>query len=162
MRSSNVRALWAWPSLHHYLLDTTTFGPLLEEMVSRSVPLFLPQTEQSGGRAGWALASDLLGAFPRLVLVVTDQSVWGQDRYFRPLLDRYPNLFLETSHYELAHGLSALHKRYGAERLLFGSAFPRRYVGGAVYQLVQSDLPQAAIEAIAGGNLRRLLGGVVL
>lgn len=162
LRDSGVRALWAWPSMHNYLLDRVTFGPLLEEMVSRRLPLFLPQTERSGDLGGWSLVSALLADFPHLTLVVTDQSVWGQDRYFRPLLERYPNLYLDTSHYELAHGLRAFYERYGAGRLLYGSAFPRRYMGGAVYQLARADLPPDAIEAIAGANLSRVLSEVIL
>jgi predicted TIM-barrel fold metal-dependent hydrolase len=162
LRDTGVRALWTWPSMHNYLLDTNTFGPLLEEMVARRLPLFLPQTESSGSLSGWSLVSALLSDFPRLTVVATGQSVWGQDRYFRPLVDRYPNLYLETSHYELAHGLRAFYERYGAERMLFGSAFPKRYMGGAVFQLAQADLPDAAIQAIAGGNLRRMLSEVVL
>jgi predicted TIM-barrel fold metal-dependent hydrolase len=78
------------------------------------------------------------------------------------LIERYPHLYLETSHYELAHGLRAFYERYGADRWLFGSAFPQRYMGGAVHQLRQADLPESAKEAIAGGNLQRILSEVDL
>ncbi|HUT19514.1 MAG TPA: hypothetical protein VM366_10165 [Anaerolineae bacterium] len=162
MRVHNVHALCAWPGQHHYLLDGRTFGSLLEELTARRVPLFLPLTEQSGGQGGWSLAGSLLEEYPRLTLVLTNQSVWGQDRYFRPLVEQYPNLYLETSHYELANGLSDLCRRYGAERWLFGSAYPERCLGGAVYQLLRADVPRAAIKAIAGANLRRLLEEAVL
>jgi hypothetical protein len=162
MRAYKVRALWSWPGQHRYLLDRRTFGPLLEELTARRVPLFLPLTEQSGDQSGWCLAGSLLEIYPRLTLVLTNQSVWGQDRYFRPLIEEYANLYLETSHYELAHGLSDFCRRYGAERWLFGSAYPERCLGGAVYQLLRAELPLSAIKAIAGANLCRLLEEAVL
>lgn len=162
MRSGGVRALWAWPAKHHYMLDRTTFEPLLEELVARRIPLFLPLTEQTNGFGGWAMVEALLHDFTELTLVAADQSVWGQDRYFRPLIERYPNLYLETSHYELAHGLRDFYRRYGATRWLFGTGFPSRYMGGAVFQLLHTDIPPAAQEAVAGGNLRRLLEEVRL
>jgi hypothetical protein len=77
-------------------------------------------------------------------------------------MEAYPNLYLETSHYELAHGLSDFCQRYGASRWLFGSAYPRRCLGGAMYQLLHVDLPHSALEAIAGANLHRLLEEAVL
>jgi predicted TIM-barrel fold metal-dependent hydrolase len=162
MRAHGVRALWAWPSHHRYLLDRRTFGSLLEELTARHIPLFLPLSEESNPQRGWALAGALLEDFPQLTLVLTNQSVWGQDRYFRPLMEAYPNLYLETSHYELAHGLTDFHQRYGSDRWLFGSAYPARCMGGAMYQLMRAELPASALEAIAGANLRRLLAGVVL
>lgn len=157
MRENNVRALWAWPAEHHYLLDATTFGSLFEELVARRIPLFLPLTEH-----GWPAVSHLLGDFPELTLVAVDQSVWGEDRYFRPLIEKYPNLYLETSHYELALGLHDFYRKYGAGRWLFGTGYPTRYMGGAVMELLRADIPQPAVEAIAGDNLARLFKEVRL
>jgi predicted TIM-barrel fold metal-dependent hydrolase len=162
MQENGVRALWAWPSQHRYLIDGNSFGPLLEELVARRIPLFLPVAEGPDDRGGWRRISALLRDFPDLTLVATDQSVWGEDRHFRPLVERYPNLFLETSRYELAHGLCDFYHRYGADRWLFGTGFPHCYMGGAVLQLLHADIPSSAVEAIAGGNLRRLLQGVRL
>lgn len=157
MRANGVRALWAWPGEHHYLLDRNTFGPLLDELVARRIPLFVPLTE-----FGWSAVSALLADFPELTLVAVDQSVWGEDRFFRPLIERFPNLYLETSHYELAHGLHDFVATYGARRWLFGTQYPTRYMGGALMQLLHTDIDPDAITAIAGGNLKRLLAEVRL
>lgn len=162
MRQGGVRALWAWPARHQYLLDAATFGPLLEELAARRIPLFLPLSESGGRATSWATVGALLRDFPGLALVATDQSVWGEDRFFRPLIEKYPHFYLETSHYELAHGLHDFYGRYGAERWLFGTAYPARYMAGAVMQLLHTDIPPSAVEAIAGGNLRRLLEEVRL
>jgi predicted TIM-barrel fold metal-dependent hydrolase len=162
MRENGVGALWAWPGEHKYLLDAVTFGPLLEGLTVRGIPLFISLTDSGKTDSGWLKVSELLHSFPDLTLVVTDQSVWGEDHYFRPLIERYPSLYVETSHYELANGLADFYGRYGADRWLFGTAYPKRYMGGAMLQLLHADIPDSAVEAIAGGNLRRLLQGVQL
>ena len=41
MKASGVRALWAFPGDHRYLLNKVTMGPVLEELVARKIPLFL-------------------------------------------------------------------------------------------------------------------------
>ena len=80
MIKAGVRALWAFPSQHRYLLNTTTFGGLFEEMVAREMPLFVPRGENSGGLDCYSTADNILRDFPRLHLIVTTQGPWGEDR----------------------------------------------------------------------------------
>jgi len=162
MKVNQVRALWAWPREHLYLLDGVTFGGLFEEMIARNIPLFYQLMDVGESRSGWIVVGELLKDFPNLTLIATDQSVWGEDHYIRPLFERYPNFYVETSHYELANGLKDFYEKYGAERWLFGTSYPKRYMGGAVMQLINTDIPYDARKYIAGGNLIRLLGAVKL
>jgi len=46
--------------------------------------------------------------------------------------------------------------------LLFGTNFPFTNMGGPMLTLAQADVSDSEKEAIAGGNLRRLLGRVKL
>ena len=69
MRENGVRALWAWPPEHHYLLDALTMGPLLEELVARRIPLFLSLTEYGGRASGWAAVGALLRDFLYLYFI---------------------------------------------------------------------------------------------
>ncbi|MBO3803304.1 MAG: hypothetical protein JTT11_05440, partial [Candidatus Brockarchaeota archaeon] len=101
MRRHGIRALRAFPSKHRYLLDGIAFGPLFRLLAKRKVPLFLSVSESSGGRSGWALVEQLLLEFPSLVLVATDHGPWGDDRFFRPLLERFKGLRIDISRYEL-------------------------------------------------------------
>ena len=162
MARAGVRALWAFPARHHFLLNRTTFGSFLEELTSRQIPLFLPLTEVSGSSQGWQLVDEILADFPRLTLVATDQSVWGQDRYFRPLVERYPRFHFETSRYELGRGIEAFCQKYGPDRLLFGTRYPDTPMGGPVLNLAHADISDTDREAIAEGNLERLLAEVRL
>jgi len=80
MKEHNIKALRAYPEQHRYLLNGVTFGPIFEVMICANVPLVLA--------ADWPLITELLGEFPRLTVTALQQTNHGQDRYFRPLLDK--------------------------------------------------------------------------
>lgn len=154
MRAHGVCALRAFPAQHRYLLNGTTFGALFEEMIARRIPLILPDE--------WAMIEGLLREFPKLTVIANQLTNHGQDRYFRPILERYPNFYVDTTRYECDGGIAAFCRRYGPDRLLFGSGFPEVQFFGGVLALAHADIPDAHKEAIAGGNLRRLLAEVIL
>lgn len=108
----------------------------------------------------WNLITELLQEFPRLTVVANPTSSWGQDRSFRPLIEKYPNFYITTTRYELDGGIKAFCDRYGPERMLFGTGFPELNMGGPVLTLLCADIPDEYKIAIGSGNLTRLLGEV--
>lgn len=154
MRQHSVKALWAYPDECRYALDTITFGSLFEELQARAVPLLLGPD--------WQAVGVVLKDFPDLTVVVTNHGGWGDDRYFRPLVERYPRLYLDTSNYQLAGGLADFVRKYGPERLLYASGSPALQMGAALMTLAGADMSEEAKAAIAGKNLRRLLAQVKL
>ena len=152
MKEHDIKALRAYPDQHRYLLNGVTFGPIFEIMIAANIPLMLA--------GDWRLITELLGEFPRLTVIALQQTNHGQDRYFRPLLEKYPNLFISTTCYECDGAIPELCQEYGSQRLLFGTGYPEVPMGGAVLTLLHCGLPQQDIEAIAASNLKRLLGGV--
>jgi len=163
MRQAGVRALWAFPARHRYLLRRRTFGSFLDEVADRRIPLFVPR--DAGGPQPsdtWHLVYDLLDEYPTLTLVMAHQGPWGEDRFFRPLLEQCERFYLDLSRYELDCGLSALVRDYGYRRLLYGSHFPETSMGGPRLQLARAEIGDEARAAIAGGNLRSLLSEVSL
>jgi predicted TIM-barrel fold metal-dependent hydrolase len=153
MRAHGVAALSAYPDEHRFLLNGITFGEVLEAMIDRRIPLFL----RGGGGTGWARTTDLLREFPRLIVIAADFGVWGQDRFIRPLMERFEGFHIETSTLELDGGIPSLVARYGPGRILFGSGFHRRPMGGASLLLRNVDIAPDAKQLIAHGNLERLL-----
>jgi len=155
MRETGVRALWAFPGKHRYVLDAVGCGALLEQLCARRVPLFM----QAGdlGAQGWGNAYTLLRDFPALRLVVVGHGSWGDDRLFRPLVETYEGFHLDTSRYELDGGLAEFCAKYGPRRLLFGSAFPNTSPGGPMLTLAHADIRDEDKQLIAAGNLDRLL-----
>ncbi len=161
MREAGVRALWTYPEKHRYVLNTTTMGGLLEEITDRGIPLFIERREISGSGL-YALADSVLQDFPDLNLCVVAHGSWGEDRYFRPLMERYPNFRVGTSRYELDGGIEDICRTYGSERLLFGTNFPEAPMGGPMLTLLHADITDSDRKAIAGGTLRRIIEEVRL
>jgi predicted TIM-barrel fold metal-dependent hydrolase len=89
--------------------------------------------------------------------VAVNQGPHSLERYLRPMIQTYPNLYVETSYYIIEGAIEEFCARYGPERMLFGTAFPDNCSGGAVLQLLHADIPDAAKQAIAAGNLQRLI-----
>jgi predicted TIM-barrel fold metal-dependent hydrolase len=68
------------------------------------------------------------------------------------------NVYFEISMLEGVQGISNLLQRIPVERVLFGSHFPLFHLESALLKLQESDLPQAARDAITHASARRLLG----
>ena len=160
MKARGIAALRAFPDPHRYLLNRITFGPFLDEVSHRCIPLLL---SLGGDNRGWPAIYGLLEEYPALTLVLCDIGIWGADRYTWPLLERYPNVLVESSLLALEDGgMEAMVARYGAGRILFGTGFPERYAESAVLQLLHADLSEADKAGIASGNLEALLSRVHL
>ena len=159
MAEANVRALWAFPEEHRYILDRLTFGNFLDQVSERRIPLFIPRDAGGPRPPGtWNLMYRLLSQYPELTAVTMVHEHLGEDRYFHPLLTHYPNVYIDISRYQLDCGLREFVSRYGPERLLYGSDFPRNTMGGPRMMVARAEINDAARRAIAGDNLRRLLG----
>ena len=153
MQEARIAALRIYPSSHRFLANEVSMGELFAPMVARRVPLFVSVRRGMD----WASIYSLLAEFPDLVCVICDHGCWGMDRQFRPLLERYSHVYVDTAQYLLDGGIEALVADYGARRLLFGSGFPESYLGGMMMALKHARIPDEAKAAIAGGNLERIL-----
>ena len=157
MAQARVYALRAFPGAHRYLLNAVACGELLELMVESRVPLLL-SLQRSG--IGWEGIYNLLADFPDLVCILCEHGCHGDDRSFRPLLARYPGVYVDISHYLLDGGLEALVADVGAQRIVYGSGFPEVHMGGMMLALRHAQIPEEAKAAIAAGNLERILAEV--
>jgi hypothetical protein len=159
MKQQRIVALRAFPNPHLYLLNRVVFGRAMDEIVARRIPLLL--SLEKG--IAWPAVYQLLEQFPQLTCVLCDIGIWGVDRYTWPLLEAYPNVYVETSLLALEDGgVEATARRYGASRLLFGTNFPERYPESAILQLLHADLPDADKQLIACANLTRLISQINL
>jgi len=157
MREEQVRALWLRPAEHRWLPTRVGIGSMLDMAAEKKIACFVTRGVQSEAGSGWGLIARLLGDFPGLRLVVTGTGSWGEDRYFRPLLESYPNLYIEISRYELSHGIESLVRFCGHERIVYGSGYPAWTMGGPKMMVATAEISLEGRRAIAGGNIRRLL-----
>ena len=70
-----------------------------------------------------------------------------------PLLRRLPNAHIELSRYEKLGGVEELRDEFGAERLLYGSYYPRYAMGPILYYLHTADFSSDELAAVCAGNL---------
>ena len=154
MRAAGVRVARAFPTRHCFYIDPVSCGDLFETFIAHAIPVFLPLPDIPGQ---WQGVYELMRAFPRLTLVLTQTGCWGQDRYFRPLMRAYPGFFITMDRIETAGQLESIVDAVGPDHILFGSGLPRNYPGGYVLSLVRAPIPDNAREAIAHGNIERLL-----
>lgn len=165
MKANRIMALNAFPNANRYLLNAVTMGPLLAEMTARRIPLIYSLKNNQPGvgeRGAWMGLYDLLKDFPELTVIITDHGSWSSDRYFRPLIENYKRVYVDTAIYFLDGGIEDLVARYGPGRLLFGSGLPERFPGGMMLAIRHAEISEDAKVAIASGNLDRIIKEVTL
>lgn len=101
-------------------------------------------------------------AFPKLTVILTHSHIWPNDRYLRPFVAEYPNVYLDLAYCITDGGIESFVEEYGAERLLYGSGFPYCYFGGNMLMIKHADISESDKLAISSGNLTRIIEGVKL
>lgn len=154
---SGVKAAALFPSAgaHNFSLKRWSAGPLLDALAERKIPVLLG-SEQMGGMEGLC---EFALAYPKLTVIALNVN-YRADRVLFPAMEAAPNLVLETSAYKTYFGLQEFVKRFGAERLVFGSGMPSIDPAASVSVVTWSGLPQAQQEMIAHKNLERIIGEV--
>ncbi len=107
---------------------------------------------------GWNALVEVLRNFPRLRMVLLETG-YRADRYLFPLLQRFPNLYFDTSTYVAHRQLESFVERFGSERVVLGSRLPLYTPGAALAVLATARIQDADRLNIAGQNLGRLLDG---
>ncbi len=160
MKQNGIYALRVFPEAHRFLLNRIVFGEFLDEVERRKIPVLFSISEND---ITWKGLYEILAEYPKLVSVICDSGVWGSDRCFRPLVEAYENVYVETSLVSLGEGvMEAFVRDYGPHRLLFGTGFPKRIPEAAMMQLSHADIKEEEKESIAGKNAERLISEVVL
>jgi len=172
MLSRGVAAVRLFPSppaplpefgdqLHRYALVRTVVGDLLEALEAHRVPLFLEIMNLSSLMlVGWDQLEWLLSTFRKLPVVIAGMR-HRDNRTLYGFLERFPQLAFDLSLYAVHRGVEDVARRFGADRMLFGTGLPAYAGGGAVVQLASAEIPEEQKQMIAAGNLRRLLARII-
>jgi predicted TIM-barrel fold metal-dependent hydrolase len=161
MEERGVRALFLYPRYYQFGLDDPSTAALLAPFARRRVPVFISPNGLVGDGASdqtdWPGLTRVCRDFPDLPVVISENRISYSQRRLFQALDACPNLHLDVSTVWIGRMVEFIAERWGAERLLFGSALPVRDPALAIGQVAYAGLTPTALEAIAGGNLRRLL-----
>ena len=157
-RANRIGAITLYPFEHRYVPCRLTLGKILDAAAERKVPVLL--NDFSGQ---WNDLYNFMKEFPGLTCIYLERTgKWGSDRNIRPLLENYPGFHFETAGYWVPEGIADLVNEYGAERILYGSCFPKYNHGNGMLQLKYSSLPEDKVALVAGKNLENLLKGACL
>ncbi|MCX6575363.1 MAG: amidohydrolase family protein [Candidatus Aminicenantes bacterium] len=153
MKAQGVQAVRMYPGRDHHSFSLADWcaGELLAALEAARLPLVL-DTEI----VIWEEVFSLLKSYPHLPLIMANCS-YRHNRFLYPLWEKFQNLFVETSRFMGGGAIEDVIRHFGARPLLFGTNMPY-YTGTAAVALVTyADLAAQDQEAIAGGNLRRLI-----
>jgi hypothetical protein len=145
-------AVRLYPRTHQYCLADWCMGRVLRALADAGVPVLMELAQFD-----WNELADILRRYPRLNVVVL-QTSYRVNRYMFPLFEEFNNLYLETCTYQIMRGIEEVTRKYGPHRLVFGTGLPLTDAGGPIAQVVYAELDHETKQAIAGGNLARLLG----
>jgi hypothetical protein len=150
-----VRAVWLYPKTHSYTLRDWCAGSLLTALEDRRVPVFLLFDEVVPDEL-----AELLDRHRRLNVVLSNVN-YRTNRWLYGLFARYPSLRMDLgAPHSLSGFVEQVVKRFGPERLLFGSGFPEHEIGPAVSYLLYAEISDDDKQLIARVNLHNLLGAV--
>jgi len=158
MKRDRIIGWRLYPEKARFLMRGFALREWCEVAFERKIPIFI---DTSHG-ASLSQVADLLEAFPNLTVVLTFANCWPSDRYLRPFVSTFPNVYLDLSYMLTDYGIESFVGEYGAGRLLYGSAFPVSYFGANMLMVRHAKIAAADKVAIAGGNLARIVQEVRL
>ena len=152
-----MRGVRLFPRTHHFQLSPWVIGSLCEWCVSRRLPVFLWHTE-----VDWESLHGLAVAFPTLTIVVDTQwqKILYHNRDLFSLLDACANVLVESSNLLGQDFVSWMARRWGAERIVFGSFLPAADPWSAIGMILDADISAEEKALIAGGNARGVVAQV--
>ncbi len=154
MAENGIGAVYVDPKIHRYELNRLTMGELFSVLQDCGIPVLLSTAHGLSMEKIYAVMAE----FPRLTAVVSDSDCWPNGRRLYPLAERYENLRLDLSYVMDAGGVEDMVSRFGAKKLLFGTAFPARYTGSMLAVVRAAAIPEADRARIFGGNLEEMIG----
>lgn len=157
--SRKARLVRLFPASHRFSLERWCSGALLDALHERRMLLAVWHIE-----TGWNAIKMLCDTYPDLPILVEGrpQKIVYHNRFFYPLLERYPNLHLELHNLNVYLGIEDMVSRFGAEHLVFGSCLPFNDPNTAQMMVTAARIGELAKRQIAHSNLQNLLDRVIV
>lgn len=156
MKKNRIIGVKPFPKKHNFLLNSVTFGDFLSKLEERRIPLFLDIL--SNQCVDFKDVYEIMKDFPYLTSILCNIGLWNTDRYTWPLLEKFPNFYLESSLLSLQEGgIEATVKRFGGAKIVFGTGFPERYMESSILQITHAEISDEDKRKIAFENLENLI-----
>ena len=161
MRRAKAAALWLFTKVYRFNLSDWCIDELVGPLAEARVPLFINPNEVGGewatDQTDWSAVVELCHRWPTLPVIVSEFRIRQSQRLAYRALEACPNLHIELSGYWLHHGIEYVTRRWGADRLIFGSHWPQFGQHMTLAPLTCADISDEDKRAIAGDNLRKLM-----
>ncbi len=151
MRGNGVGAVRLFPMAHGYSLAPWCAEDLVRFLAEHRIVTFVDREQTPLGD----LAA-MLEAEPGWRVVLSGTG-YREGRAFYALLRRFPSLRIDTSYWPVGGVLGDLVRRFGPDRILFGTRLPWYEPGPAMTLVAFAELSAEDRSAVAGGTLARLL-----
>lgn len=157
--ASGAAAARLCPVTHRLSLEPFEVEGLMAALAERRVPLLLDFDNRHWSEARpWRFIEWACRTFPNLPVVLLREPQ-GNFRTLFPLMDRCPNLVLETSYLQGHDAIRLIAERWGAGRVVFGTGMPAYDPSMPITGLTYAGLSTEALNAVACGTLRALMAG---
>ena len=158
MAKHRIAALYLNPGAHRYVPNRISIGAYLKMAEERRIPVIL----NTYYGISMAQIAEIMEMYPKLTALVGDTDCWPNARRLYPLAYSFENLYLDLSYVMDDQGVEDMIRRFGADRLVFGTAFPERYTGSVMAMVRAAEISDEDRAKIFGGNLERIIGQEVL
>ena len=153
LKAQGVCAVRAHPTRTHHGFSLAEWcsGEIIAALEAARIPLILDTEIVS-----WDDVWSLLKSYPHLPLIMANCS-YRHNRFLYPLFEKFRNIFVETSRFMGGGTIEDVVKHFGAHPILFGTNMPQYTGTAAVALIAYAEIEARDREAIAAGNLRRLV-----
>ena len=157
MEAHNVGAIKIYPHVYWHDVNEATLGTLLGALQEAGKLLIVDRGEYGDAvQIDWPEIDWMCTNYPQLPVLLHSVR-WEATRRLVPLAHKHNNLHFEFSSYQGNRMLEFFCEEIGHERLLFGTEAMEKSMGAARAYIDYADLSDEQKQAIAGGNLMRLL-----
>ena len=99
----------------------------------------------------------LAGSFPQVPIILGGVN-YGELRDALSVLSKHPNVYLETSCFQLLKGVDCLVDAFGPDRILFGANLPLQSASCQLEKVLVAEISESDRRKILEGNAEELLG----
>lgn len=169
VRDLGMRAVKVYPHWHGYQLNSPPADALCSAAGELGLPVLLPVRAVDRRQLGWVFdvpdlalndIADLVSRHPDTSFVILEGVGFTGSRLGRDAASLPRNYWIEVSRIPLFIGQELVHltETLGADRLMFGTGMPFKYVDPVTLKLSKMAVSDEDLSAIRGRNAERLLG----
>jgi len=153
LKQNNVRTVILSPGRNasRFSLDELTCGKLFDMLSECKIPMLLDNQSVS-----WGGLYGISKNHPGLKIIITNVH-YGASMQIYPVLEACKNLRIETIGFKTFGGIEEVCRKYGADRLIFGSSMPIFSNAGAAGMIRYARISDEQKQMIAAKNLQNLL-----